>query len=494
MRILSPASRGSFSLRLSAFDTTCAFVTPVLALAVRGAPVLSPSDWPAALLYCAISFTAAVVAFLMFRVRDGMTPLFAVHDAIEVAKAVLVSEFATCLVLFSATRLDGVPRTTPLIHALLLAAAMIVARACLRMMSADAAASVRDADSDHENAEHIIFVGSTRLSSLYIEFLHAYAPGKHRVIAILDDRPEMAGRSLNGVRVLGSTLDLLPVIEEFKEHGIRTDRVIVGGDRGYLATEVSGDIRRLCDEGSFKLDFVPELFGMDPAAASMQPGPVAATRAIETVPDHFRIKRVIDLVVVSMLIVLLLPLFLAVSLIVLLDVGSPIFFWQRRVGMNGRPFMMHKFRTMRTAFDWNGIRVAPDERVSWAGRFLRKLRLDELPQLLNVLVGDMSLIGPRPLLPQDQPPNPALRLSVRPGITGLAQVCGGTLLSAAEKSEFDEWYIRHAAPMLDIRILIRTFVVVLTGERRAPRPWTAGLVDADKSAAPRLGARTVHGA
>jgi len=494
MRILSPASRGSFSLRLSAFDTGWALVTPVLALWVRGAPVLSLSDWPAALLYCAISFAAAIVAFLMFRVRDGMTPLFAVHDAIEIAKAVLVSEFVTCLVLFSATRLDGVPRTTPLIHALLLAAGMVIARAYLRMMSTDTPPLGRNGPSGDEDAEHIIVVGSNRLSSLYIEFLHAYAPGRQRVIAILDDRPEMAGRSIGGVRVLGPTLDLLPVIEEFKEHGIRTDRVIVGGDRSFLTAEATGDIRRLCAECHVKLDFVPELLGLEPAVASATPKPAAAAAASGPVPAYFRIKRVVDLVLVAMLIVVLLPLFVAVSLIVLLDVGSPIFFWQRRVGMNGRPFQMHKFRTMKPAFDWRGARIAAGERASWAGQLLRKLRLDELPQLLNVLVGDMSLIGPRPLLPQDQPPNPALRLSVRPGITGLAQVCGGTLLSAQEKNEFDEWYIRHAGPILDVRILIRTFLVVLTGERRDPRPLATDRPDAQQSAPPRLGARTVRGA
>jgi lipopolysaccharide/colanic/teichoic acid biosynthesis glycosyltransferase len=104
--------------------------------------------------------------------------------------------------------------------------------------------------------------------------------------------------------------------------------------------------------------------------------------------------------------------------------------------------------------------------VSRIGRFLRRTRLDELPQLLNVLAGDMSLIGPRPLLLRDQPRNAAARLAVRPGITGWAQVNGGVLLSPDEKEQLDEWYIRNASPLLDLRIIALTLRMLLRGDRR----------------------------
>src|SRR5207248_2242991 len=104
-------------------------------------------------------------------------------------------------------------------------------------------------------------------------------------------------------------------------------------------------------------------------------------------------------------------------------------------------------------------------RISRIGALLRKSRLDELPQLLNVLVGDMSLIGPRPLLPHDQPPDPTLRLMVRPGITGWAQVNGGTLLTVSEKNACDEWYVRNASLWVDLKIIGKTALFVLTGER-----------------------------
>jgi lipopolysaccharide/colanic/teichoic acid biosynthesis glycosyltransferase len=470
MRALSPASRGSFAIRFSVFDACWAFLTPWLALWIRGAQILSPTDWPAAVFYCAISFTASLIAFLIFRIRDGMTHLFSVHDAIELAKAVLVSEFATCLVLFSATRLDGVPRSTPLIHALILSAGLVIARAFVRMIHTE-----RDATAPTSEAatEHIVVIGSNRLSSLYIDFLHAYAPGRHRVIAVLDDQPEMIGRSIAGVRVLGPAVHLLPVVEEFKEHGIRTDRIIVGGDPESLPPHTKADIDRICDDYKIRLDFVPQLVGL---RSTSQPGerplnePHSPVAAADPPASYFRIKRVIDLCLVSVLIVALLPVFIAVATVVLLDVGSPVFFWQRRIGMNGQVFQMYKFRTLKPAFDWRGLPTQATERASWIGQLLRDIRLDELPQLLNVLVGDMSLIGPRPLLPHDQPPDSAQRLTVRPGMTGWAQVCGGNLLSPQEKGAHDEWYIRNATLTLDLRIIGKTIWVLLVGERRTGAP------------------------
>jgi Bacterial sugar transferase len=147
-------------------------------------------------------------------------------------------------------------------------------------------------------------------------------------------------------------------------------------------------------------------------------------------------------------------------------VGLPVFFWQQRMGAGGRRFLLHKFRTLRTPFDENGRKLTDEERLSPIGRFMRRTRLDELPQLLNILVGDMSLIGPRPLLPRDQRKNIEIRLMVRPGITGWAQVNGGVLLSPDEKEPLDEWYIRNASLWLDLRILFMTAIVFFCGERR----------------------------
>ncbi|MDB5593047.1 MAG: sugar transferase [Hyphomicrobiales bacterium] len=153
--------------------------------------------------------------------------------------------------------------------------------------------------------------------------------------------------------------------------------------------------------------------------------------------------------------VVLAPLFALVALVVALDVGVPTLFWQERVGRYGRRIAVHKFRTFKAPVDRRG-HVLPDaSRLSRAGRFLRATRLDELPQLYDILCGEMSLIGTRPLLPVDQPLDSAIRLQALPGLTGWAQVHGGKLVTAEEKNALDEWYIAHVSPRVDLHIIWR---------------------------------------
>jgi lipopolysaccharide/colanic/teichoic acid biosynthesis glycosyltransferase len=192
--------------------------------------------------------------------------------------------------------------------------------------------------------------------------------------------------------------------------------------------------------------------------------------------EYFGLKRLIDVIATVSLIALLSPIWLLVSAIALLDVGSPILFWQQRLGQGGRSFLLQKIRTLKPPVDWHGQKIPDSERLSPMGRFIRKCRFDELPQLLNVLVGDMSLIGPRPLLPRDQPADPAIRLSVRPGITGWAQVNGGNSLCVEEKDALDEWYIRNASLQLDLRIVFMTFACLFRGEHRSEKAIAAAFV------------------
>ena len=158
-------------------------------------------------------------------------------------------------------------------------------------------------------------------------------------------------------------------------------------------------------------------------------------------------------------------------MLVLFDIGPPVLFWQQRIGQGGHRFLLHKFRTLRAPYDWRGRPIPNRDKLSFIGRLLRQTRADELPQLLNVLVGDMALIGPRPLLPEDQPANPANRLMVRPGMTGWAQVNGGKFLTPEEKDQYDEYYIRNASLWFDLRILFMTLKVLLRFSGRADLKW-----------------------
>src|SRR5262249_39245540 len=145
--------------------------------------------------------------------------------------------------------------------------------------------------------EHIIFIGSNKLSALYIDFLRAYAPDRTRVIAVLDDCVEMAGRSIAGVRVLGSIIDLLPIVNEFKEHGIRTDRIIVGGDFDFLSKEVMMEISNVCSECEIELDYVPRLVGLNAfqaPAAQNQAERAETSRIVFSPSSYFRVKHFVD--------------------------------------------------------------------------------------------------------------------------------------------------------------------------------------------------------
>jgi lipopolysaccharide/colanic/teichoic acid biosynthesis glycosyltransferase len=469
MRKLMPSSGGYFRARLSIFDAAWAFLSPLIALYVRDAYILSYAGAPTVALYCALSGVVAIIAFLVFRLHDGMTRYFSVHDALDVVKAVVSAELVTGVLLFTVTRLDGIPRSTPLIHALVLGAGLIAARTFTRIADTGSKQVDRRQPAATEN---IIMVGANPLSAAYIRLLEAYSPGQRRVIAILDDRPEMTGRAISGVRVSGPPQHLEVTIDEFAVHGVRTDRVIVGGELESLTDVTLSEIQSICERREVTLDSVPSLAGLSPLRAApngFSVEPAAKSEAF-TVPAYFQFKRYVDFAGALVLIVLLLPLLLIVSLLVLLDVGSPLLFWQQRVGIRGSSFLLYKFRTLKLPFNQVGGPVPQAQRLSRMGQMLRVTCLDELPQLLNVLVGDMSLVGPRPLLPHDQPRNAAIRLMVRPGATGWAQVNGGTLLTAEEKGRLDEWYVANASLWLDLRIVLRTLLFTFRGERRAEEP------------------------
>jgi lipopolysaccharide/colanic/teichoic acid biosynthesis glycosyltransferase len=172
-------------------------------------------------------------------------------------------------------------------------------------------------------------------------------------------------------------------------------------------------------------------------------------------------KRIFDLVLGVPLLLLALPVMLFVSLMLLACMGPPVFFVQERPGLGGAPFRLIKFRTMR------GGPGSDAERLTAPGRLLRRLSLDELPEIINVLRGQMSLVGPRPLLMQYLPlysPGQARRHEVPPGITGWAQVNGRNAISWEDKFRLDVWYVDHASPWLDLRILCMTAWKVISGE------------------------------
>ncbi len=170
-------------------------------------------------------------------------------------------------------------------------------------------------------------------------------------------------------------------------------------------------------------------------------------------------KRVFDLVLVIPALAVFAPLMVLLAICVRLMIGSSVLFRQQRPGLGGKPFTLRKFRTMSHACDTNGNLLPDAERLTNFGRFLRSTSLDEMPELINVLLGEMSLVGPRPLLMQYMPrytTEQARRHEVRPGITGWAQVNGRNAITWEQKFALDVWYVDHWSLALDVRVLCRT--------------------------------------
>ena len=176
------------------------------------------------------------------------------------------------------------------------------------------------------------------------------------------------------------------------------------------------------------------------------------------------IKRLLDIIIASIALILLSPLYFYVARKVKKNLGSPVLFRQVRPGLHGKPFEMIKFRTMKDAMDAKGNPLPDSERLTPFGKMLRSTSLDEMPELWNVIKGDMSIVGPRPLLTEYLPlynTEQAKRHNVRPGMTGHAQVNGRNAISWEEKFKLDTWYVENQSTLLDFKIMFKTVHKVL---------------------------------
>lgn len=472
MRLRSPTSKSNFNLKISPFDIFWAGAAPFIALALRDPVLLEPTGFPRELAptyqYALVTIACSILAFLLFKVNDGMTHFFSVHDVLAVCGAVAVTVVSSSAILFFLTRMEGVPRSTPLIYGLVLGSGMIVARTVVRALHKETPGQRESIglDSTLRNLRRVLLIGVDRFSATTIKLTDQQRPRTVQVVAALDAREALLGRSISGVKIVGRTQDLGAVVDEYAVHGVDVDEVWLSDDAASSLTGGSlADLTERCAEREIKFARISEALNLTPGVA-----PSSFTTRDDAEPDfdvndYFKLKRVIDVIASAALLFALLPLAIITACLVLFDVGVPLLFWQQRIGLRGRKFLLYKFRTYHAPFDKNGVKTPEECRLSKLGRAIRAGRLDEIPQLLNVLVGDMSLIGPRPLLPVDQPSDPRLRLSVRPGITGWAQINGGTKVTPAEKDALDVWYVRHASFWLDLKIAVSTALFALSGEQ-----------------------------
>jgi lipopolysaccharide/colanic/teichoic acid biosynthesis glycosyltransferase len=322
-------------------------------------------------------------------------------------------------------------------------------------------------------------VGVTAVTELFLLSVNEFASQRVQVAGILAEDPTMRGRAIQQKQVLGTVEELQDILQSLEVHGIAVNRIIVATAADRLRPRALETLLEAEKSSNIVVQFLSEQLGFEdisqrPSVVSGQePGQRKGARLENVIDvDHanstgsFRLgKRIIDVFGAALLIFTLTPVAVVVAFIVTLDVGFPLIFWQQRPGLYGRPFKLYKFRTMRAPHDQHRRRIPDDQRLSPIGQILRRTRLDELPQLYNVLVGDMSLVGPRPLLPCDQSADYAARLSVRPGITGWAQVNGGRIISPSDKCILDIWYAQNASFVLDLKIVLCTAKMPFLGDR-----------------------------
>jgi len=429
-----------------------------------------------------ICFTLAIAIFIIpaFGLSNNIWRYSTLSDYLRIVAAAVIIVAGASGASFIFNRLDGVPRSLPILQAMLLVFSMVGVRVSRRVqhsafLKSGASPAVRPNVSRRES---VLIVGLTPLSELYLRSISQFAPGRIRAEGLLGTQGQIVGSSIQRLPILGRPEEIDAVLRKLEIHGVAVHKIVVAKPFQQLSAKAQQALLQVEASTNIRLEFLVERLGLDEepetgqiscdhagyAPTSMFKLSGREIRALNT-GIYWRLKRYIDVAVSAGMIVATLPLMLVVGLLVAIDVGFPVMFWQQRPGRGGMPIRLYKFRTMASAHDAHGRRICDAQRMSVIGHFLRRTRLDELPQLFSILSGDMSFVGPRPLLPIDQAPEFAARLLVRPGLTGWAQVNGGREVPATDKAAMDIWYVCNASFVLDLKILLRTLPMVLFGDR-----------------------------
>jgi lipopolysaccharide/colanic/teichoic acid biosynthesis glycosyltransferase len=463
-------------------DLCAIMVATVSALILRDNLVISIDRIIGIAHYIAISLSVAAVVFFVLGLNRVIWRFASVQDILRVIFAVLLTIIMAVAVGFAANRLDGVPRAVPILQGILAVALMMSARMAARIQRTQFfLRTSQPVLSEAVKGEVVLVLGVSWVAEL---FLRAINEHDHISIAgIIGPKSEHRGRLFHTHPILGTPDELRTVLQRLEMHGVFINKIVVATPVARLSSEAQQALSRIAAQSDIIVDYFAEriaLVGSGESAVtdealgelrSERRAPVSLADIAE-LPElgrpYWTIKRSADAMIAGLAIVVTAPLLLLISLLTFCDVGTPIFFWQRRPGRFGKPIDVYKFRTMGAGYDSTGRRIPDEERVSPVGSFLRRTRLDELPQLFNILVGQMSFVGPRPLLPADQANAYSARLAIRPGLTGWAQVHGGREVSAGDKSAMDVWYVFNAGFILDLKIAIYTLRMLAIGERANP--------------------------
>jgi lipopolysaccharide/colanic/teichoic acid biosynthesis glycosyltransferase len=454
-------------------DLVLVAIATALALSLRDNFEIS---WPhvvALVPYAGLSLLAAAVTFPLFGVSRVVWQFTSMRDYLTIVLATAVTVVAALALGFVINRLEGIARALPVLQALLIIAQLVGLRVGVRMayLATRRRAPARTGQS--ARGETVLVVGVNKLTELYLHCVAEFAGDRVRIAGLLDNEHPV-GATILTHRVLAPPEQVAEALRTLEIHGVSVDRIIIATPFDRLSAPAQQALHRVAESTTIRLEQLDRRMGLGPsqAAGCDDPGDGvqifsfdADTVAALARSPYWRLKRTLDIFGALALLVMFAPVMVWIGVLVAFDVGLPVMFWQQRPGLGGRPFRLYKFRTMKAAYDNAGRRRSDDERVSAIGTLLRRTRLDELPQLVSILRGQMSFVGPRPLLPVDQPAAYAARLLVRPGLTGWAQVKGGRTIAAADKAALDVWYVRNMSLALDLKIALATVPMVLFGER-----------------------------
>jgi lipopolysaccharide/colanic/teichoic acid biosynthesis glycosyltransferase len=447
-------------------DALAVALASVVATLVRGGRNITEPEWLGVIAYFAVSGVGIIALNFARRQYRYLPEYFGVHDAIEIAKNVLMAVAIACLCAFILQRMDAITRGFIVIQSLLSLLALLSIRDALKAWLRRTQNNAR-----WDDVVSVLVVGISPLTALYVDAVEGMGRPFIKVVGVVSEGPDVWATSLRGKKILGSVLAISTVMKTLETHGVNVNRIVIALPRGRLSRAAVKELRTVASHHGAELEYLGEILGI-PGVTENQP---VGRGAQEQRTSYSVLKRSIDVVGALSLLIFLAPVLVAAAVLVAIDVGWPVVFWQDRPGRFGVPFRLYKFRTMRAPIDSKDKPVPLDQRTSRLGKFIRRIRIDELLQLFNVLVGQMSLIGPRPLLPPDQPDDPDVRLSVRPGVTGWAQVNGGRLMSVAEKTALDAWYTENLSPLVDLKIIVLTFKTVFFGELRDAKALASAL-------------------
>ena len=455
--------------------------------------------------YLVISVVVALPIIVGFGLDRTMWRFSGLSDYQRVATAAVMIVSAAVMVGFLVNRQDSVSRSLPLIQLMLMTAAMVGARVVSRLMhqrkiSARPRPSV--ATLLGSQRETVLLLGLNATAELYVRAVAELSGDRMKIAGLLGREAHHTGRLLQQYPVLGKPEEIDSVLQSLSVHGVSIDRIVITSRAENLSPTAKSALIAIERASNLKLDFLADRLmsvadGVRAENGKSAPGNISGVSAQQvnaidergpthpikpgeiersTARTYWRFKRALDFTLAAIIIVFLVPVFVVLSVLVAADVGFPAVFWQQRPGRHGLPFRLYKFRTMGAAHDEYGRRIPDAQRLSALGRLMRRWRVDELPQLVNILLGDMSFVGPRPLLPADQVDGFGARLLVAPGLTGWAQVHGGRAVDSVDKAALDIWYICHASLALDLRIVFETLPMLIFGDRNDPsavrRAWS----------------------